>query len=203
MPRLHKYRDRNAHYVLTAVRGAVVTFQLTPDGERRLREAGVDMGQRFPRALLLDLYRTGDAFTHGSGVNLAAVAQSGQMELDFAQDPDPETAFPACDACGSLADLHLQITGEAGKLAGSVLCLACRLKPGAVVDTSIPITLLTRAVLLRLLALKPLASTGEAVGRLRALLEREFESKWAALRKQTTPRQGTLLDVPPRDGLGL
>jgi len=33
MPRLRKYRDRNASYVLTAIRGAVVTFQLTADGE--------------------------------------------------------------------------------------------------------------------------------------------------------------------------
>ena len=32
MPRLHKYRDRDACYVLTAIRGAVVTFQLTADG---------------------------------------------------------------------------------------------------------------------------------------------------------------------------
>lgn len=203
MPRLHRYRDRNAHYVLTAVRGAVVTFQLTPDGERRLREAGVDMGQQFPRALLLDLYRTGHAFTHGSGVNVAAAAQAGQMELDFAQDPDPETAFPTCDACGSMADLHLHITREGEALAAAVLCLACRLKPEAAVDTSLPVGLLTRSLLLRLLALKPTRTAGESVGRLQALLEREFESKWAALRNQSTPRQGTLLDVPPRGGLGL
>jgi hypothetical protein len=29
MPRLHKYRDRDACYILTAVRGAVVSFQFT------------------------------------------------------------------------------------------------------------------------------------------------------------------------------
>lgn len=40
MPRLHKYRDRNACYVLTAIRGAVVTYQLTSDGERKLTTAG-------------------------------------------------------------------------------------------------------------------------------------------------------------------
>ena len=32
MPRLHKHRDRDARYVLTAIRGAVVTFQLTAAG---------------------------------------------------------------------------------------------------------------------------------------------------------------------------
>jgi hypothetical protein len=36
MPRLHKYRDRNACYVLTAIRGAVVTFQLTAEGAKKL-----------------------------------------------------------------------------------------------------------------------------------------------------------------------
>ena len=36
MPRLHKYRDRDASFVLTAIRGAVVTFQLTTDGEKKL-----------------------------------------------------------------------------------------------------------------------------------------------------------------------
>jgi hypothetical protein len=44
---------------------------------------------------------------------------------------------------------------------------------------------------------KPTNRAGESVGRLQALLEREFESKWAALRKQTAPGQGKLLDVPP------
>src|SRR2546421_406723 len=41
MPRLHKYRERNACYVLTAIRGAVITYQLTPDGERKLAAAGI------------------------------------------------------------------------------------------------------------------------------------------------------------------
>ena len=61
MPRLHKYRDRNACYVLTAIRGAVVTFQLTAEGEKKLTAARIGPGEQFPRAILLDLYRTGDA----------------------------------------------------------------------------------------------------------------------------------------------
>jgi hypothetical protein len=31
MPRLHKYRERNVCYVLTAIRGNVITYQLTPE----------------------------------------------------------------------------------------------------------------------------------------------------------------------------
>ena len=60
MPRLHKYRDRDASFVLTAIRGAVVTFQLTTDGEKKLAAARIGPGEKFPRALLLDLYRRGD-----------------------------------------------------------------------------------------------------------------------------------------------
>lgn len=40
MPRLHNYRERCACYVLTAIRGAVITYQLTPDGERKVTAAG-------------------------------------------------------------------------------------------------------------------------------------------------------------------
>jgi hypothetical protein len=43
-PRLHKYRERNACHVLTAIRAAVMTYQLTPDGERKLTGAGIAPG---------------------------------------------------------------------------------------------------------------------------------------------------------------
>ena len=94
MPRLHKYRDRNACYVLTAIGGNVITYQLTPDGERKLTAAGIARGQQFQRALLLDLYRTGDAFTHGSGVDNPALAAAGQLVMDFANDPTPKRHSP-------------------------------------------------------------------------------------------------------------
>ena len=41
IPRLHKYRERNACYVLTAIRGAVISYQLTPNGERKLIAAAL------------------------------------------------------------------------------------------------------------------------------------------------------------------
>src|SRR5712671_6033424 len=137
MPRLHKYRERNACYVLTAIRGAVITYQLTPDGERKLAAAGITAGQQFHRALLLDLYRTGDAFTRGSGVDDPALAAAGQLEMDFANDPDPETAFPACDVCKSVNDLHLTLTGRAEDLIAQLQCAVCRALPAARPDTSI------------------------------------------------------------------
>ena len=57
MPRLHKYRNRNACYVLTAIGGKVITYQLTPEGEKKLTTARIGPGAQFERAILLDLYR--------------------------------------------------------------------------------------------------------------------------------------------------
>src|SRR6476469_4901310 len=101
MPRLHKYHQKDACYVLTSIGGAVVTFQLTPEGEHKLTDAGVMPGDKFPRGLLLDLYRFGDAYTGGGGVETSLPSARDQLEMDFENDPDSETAFPACDVCGS------------------------------------------------------------------------------------------------------
>ena len=203
MPCLHKYRNRNACYVLTAIRGAVVTYQLTPDGERKLTMAGIGIGELFPRGLLLDLYRTGDAFTRGSGVDEAALAGAGQMEMDFANDPEPETAFPACDICKSVDDLHLTLTGRPDNLVAQLQCPACRALPAARPDTSIPVSLLSRPILSRLFDMKPVARKGTNVTQFEELLRAEFESKWEAHRKQRGVSQTSLFTSGPSDGLKL
>lgn len=189
MPRLHKYRTRDACYVLTAIKGAVFTYQLTPEGERKLWQTGIAPGQVFPRALLLDLYRSGDAFTRGTGVGEAADA--GQLEMDFANDPEPESAFPACAGCQSLQDLNLVLAGTPDQLGARLLCPACRTKAAAV-DSSIPLPMLTMPMLRRLFTMKAVAEKDASVGRLEDLLQAEFASRWEALRKQQRPAQGSL-----------
>jgi len=201
MPRLHKYRNRNACYVLTAIRGAVVTYQLTPEGERKLTTAGIACGQQFHRALLLDLYRTGDAYTGGSGVDDPALA--GQMEMDFPNDPDPETAFPSCEICRSVNELHLTLTGGEGNLVAQLQCATCRALPAARPDTSIPVALLTRPMLSRLFQMKPVTRKAKNVTQFEELLWAEFESKWEALRKGRGVAQASLFDAGPSDGLKL
>ena len=203
MPRLHKYRDRNAYYVLTAIRGAVVTFQLTADGEKKLAAARIGPGEQFPRALLLDLYRTGDAFTGGSGAATLPLDSAGQLEMDFANDPDPETAFPACDVCRSVNDLYLIIAGNPDDLIAQLQCATCRALPGARPDTSIPLGLLSRPVLSRLFQLKSVAAKGSNVKQFEELLRAEFESKWEALRKRRGTSQKSLFPLGPSGGLNL
>ena len=200
MPRLHKYRNRNACYVLTAIGGSVITYQLTPEGEKKLATAGIACGQQFHRALLLDLYRSGDAYTGSSG---ADDPLASQMEMDFANDPDPETAFPVCDVCKSVNDLHLTLTGSAIDLVAQLQCAACRAVPAARPDTSIPVALVSRPILSRLFQMKPVTKKGKNVTQFEELLRTEFESKWEALSKRRGQAQKALFDPGPADGLNL
>jgi hypothetical protein len=200
MPRLLKYRNRNACYVLTAIGGEVITYRLTADGEKKLTVGGIAPGQQFERALLLDLYRSGDACTGGSGVDDPLVSQ---MEMDFANDPDPETAFPACDVCKSVNDLHLTIWGKPEDLVAQLQCAACRALPGDHSDTSIPVALLSRPLLSRLFQMKSLTAKGGYVKQFEELLRAEFESKWENLRKRRGVAQTSLFTTRTTDGLGL
>ncbi len=120
MPRFHLYQKRHGGYVLTSIGGAVITFQLTSEGLQKLKATGVQPEQQFPRGLLLDLYRTGDAYTGGSGVEEPTTESLNQLELDFAHDPDPETLFPSCEDCASVEDLHLSLLSAGAGLAAKL-----------------------------------------------------------------------------------
>jgi len=185
------------------IRGAVVTFQLTPEGEKKLTASGIACGQQFPRALLLDLYRTGDAYTGGSGLTNVALDTAGQLEMDFANDPDPESAFPACDICSSVTDLHLTVSGRKEDLIAQLRCATCRALPGPALDTNIPIALISRPILSRLVELKSVAAKSPGVKKFEDLLRSEFESKWEALRKRQGIAQKSLFNTKPPGELGL
>ena len=153
MPRLHQYHNRPGCYVLTSISGRVVTFQLRPEGERKLIAAGIGADQRFPRALLLDLYRSGDAYTYSTGVDEPTGASVNQMELDFTKDPVPETAFPSCEDCASVDDLHLSLVDGEGTLTAKLQCASCRDKSSANLNTCVPVPLLSRPLLTRLFSM--------------------------------------------------
>src|SRR4030067_1591680 len=127
MPVLHKYKEKDEHYILTSIKGNIVTFQLTAEGQKKLLSAGILPGKTFVRSLLLDLYRSGDAYTHGTGPGKGMVkVDPRQMELDFSHDPEPESMFPSCAGCSSMGDLHLveEIKGEEHR--AIILCADCR-----------------------------------------------------------------------------
>ena len=78
MPVLHKYKNKNEYYILTSIGSNIITFHLTPEGQNKILNAGIKPEQPFGRAILLDLYRSGEVFTFGSGPG--EIVDDRQME---------------------------------------------------------------------------------------------------------------------------
>ena len=191
MPVLHKYKNKKEYYILTSIGGNIITFHLTPEGENKILKAGITPEQPFGRALLLDLYRTGDVFTHGMGPG--EILDKRQMQLDFSNDPDSEKMFPTCANCSSLQDLHLVELIDKDHLT-SILCDKCRSKKIATFDTSIPLALVSRAILNRYTAMKGIEKLDASATAYKELLDAKFESKWDAYRKRKQ-EQVSLIDI--------
>lgn len=198
MPILHKHKDSNSYYVLTSIKGKVVSFQLTAEGYAHLQEAGIIPGKPFNRFLLLDLYRDGHAFTgHTKTKHLPK-----QGELDFTDDPEPETMFPSCSSCSSQEDLHfVEVVGH--KRSATILCKACRAKELSHIDASMPLPFVTRSVLKRLFEMKEINDIDKSVSSYRDLLNMEFSEKWKALAQSKKRKhvQEMLIDNTPSDRL--
>jgi len=200
MPVLHKYIDKKGYYVLTSIHKAMVTFQLTPKGEERLLSSGIRNKETFNRGLLLDLYRSGDAYTHGTGSGEEiSSADSRQLQFDFKNDPDPESLFPTCAHCSSPIGLHLVEIKEHGHTA-SILCIDCRLPKLKAIDTSIPLQLVNRSVLNHILEIKRIEKIDPSVAAFRELLDTQFQAKWDEIAKtklkKKSMRQERLFDQP-------
>ena len=58
MPVLHKYKEKDEHYILTSIKGNIVTFQLTAEGQKKLLSAGILPGETNVRRPLLDFFRS-------------------------------------------------------------------------------------------------------------------------------------------------
>jgi len=192
MPVLHKYKDRADYYILTKIQGDIITFQLTDEGQRRLQEAGISTGEKFPRALLLDLYRSGQAYTHGAE-SADFIDGYEQTILDLSNDPESEKMFPSCAICNSMNDLHFVEMKDDNHNA-SILCADCRSKKITTFDTSIPLTLVSRAILSRVMTMKEITKLDASIKAYKKLLDAEFESKWNEYRKRK-PEQEVLIEV--------
>ena len=199
MPRLRRYRNRDACYILTSISGAIVTFQLTNDGTEKLKRVGIEPDQQFPRGLLLGLIRTGDAFTGGNNAG-EPTAEHGQIALDLANDPDPETTLPVCGACRKAEDLHLVLFKQPTSLTAKLLCPVCRCRVTDI-DTSMPLSLVTLPVLRRLRELKDIVEKHESLNRYEELLLNESTLKWDEIKKQRAATQGHLFGIEGTDEL--
>ncbi|HSB05913.1 MAG TPA: hypothetical protein VLK23_12030, partial [Thermodesulfobacteriota bacterium] len=109
-------------------------------------------------------------------------------------DPEPESLFPLCAVCSSPDDLHLvEIKGNHHY--ASLLCADCRTNQREFIDTSIPLSLMTRTILKRLLEMKRIEKRDSSVLNFQSLLDAEFKNKWDALKKKKTTRQEKLFET--------
>lgn len=194
MPVLYEYKDKNGFYVLTSIAGNIITYQLNDDGFRRLSKAGIKTGNRFHRSLLFDLYRSGEAYTQNKGIRGDLFTHPVQLELDFSDDPEPETLLPSCSICQSQDDLHLvELIEKECSLA--ILCGTCRQGKQSLIDTSIPLPFVTRTLLKRFLHMRNIKRMDESVSTYQGLLNLEFSDKWKELaeKKARKPAQESLI----------
>ncbi len=195
MPVLHRYRKGNMYYVFTEIKGKIIAFRLTHDGEKKLKSAGIFPGKTFGRAVLLDLYRSGDAYTYGKGLDqVGEEIEPQQLQFDFAKDPEPESLFPLCSICSSPDDLHLvEIKGT--QHYASILCADCRTGQRGVIDSSIPLSLMTRTILKRLLEMKHIEKRDSSVLNYQTLMDAEFKNRWNGSSNKRKVKQEKLFET--------
>ena len=200
MPVLRKYLDRDGFYVITSIKGSVVTYQLSPDGAEKLRKAGINPGDKFSRFVLLDLYQSGDVFTGHSGTGeVVPYLHPGQGELDFANDPESESTLPACSVCSSPYSLNLvEVNGD--EHFATILCSECRSKTSGI-DVSIPLPLVSRKILSLFLTLKSIDKKDVSVLAFQELLDQDFSKRWEGLRRLKPVQEPLIPGADPQGSL--
>lgn len=203
MPVLHKYKDKEKYYVLTSISGKIVTFQLTNEGHDKLLKSGIKNEERFGRVLLFDLYRTGDAFTHGAGPGKLEGVDKRQLAFDFPDDPEPESIFPSCSVCNSINDLHFVEVKDKEHFAG-LYCSDCRKIRSSTINTSIPLPLINRGLLSRVLEMNNIRKTDKSLTEYREQLDAEFVNRWEEIAREKvsmqSKKQDQLFDFDDKQG---
>lgn len=178
MPVLHRYKDHSGYYSKAQIQQAVITYQLTAVGIERLLKAGVKDGDRYPRVLLLDLIRSGDAFTHGQGVAQRTI-DPNQVELAFDAEEDLFARLPKCEETGSALDLHLIVTDEAGgERRARLLNPEARQTFRAKTGLSIPLSLITLGMIKSLEDQNKLPQDQSTVEVIRKWLLEDLRNGW-------------------------
>ena len=196
MPVLHAYRSKEGHYALAGVKGKIVTYRLSVEGVQRLNESGIADDANFPWALLLELMRSGDAYTGSSGrsdEDLSGWTQPGFVFDIPHHEPTLTDPVPYC-FCGSLEGLHLvEIIKDK---AASILCEGCRMKRLSETNASVPLYLINTTVALdRVLERNQLAAD-QSIEAFRDLLNFKLAAKWEARAKARKDAKRPVAQIP-------
>ncbi len=179
------------------IKGVAVTFHLTPLGQKRLLDAGIQPGTKFPLALLADLARQGHAWTPPSTAEKTGLNWAQQFDFNLSGDESAEPLFVCCADCNGYDDLHLTASKSKRALAARVLCEHCRGKLLERFTLSVPLSLVTLPALSQMEAQGKLPMENPAVRLLRQWLTNDLSTEWEKFRKLTAQRQaGLRLDLP-------
>jgi len=67
MPKIHQYVDGRGHYIKSAFKGVITTYQVSPDGEAYLSKLRIRDGNSIDVEKLLWMQKKGYIYTEGSG----------------------------------------------------------------------------------------------------------------------------------------
>jgi len=180
------------HWAKAAIKGTTVTFHLTATGQKRLLDAGVIAGRKFPLALLADLARQGHAWTSRTTAQKTGIAWARQHEFNLEGDEAAERLFTSCTDCGGFDDLHLHAWEVDGQARCGVLCSACRLAASEGVVVSMPVGLVSLGGLASLEAQGKVRTGDAGVAQLRESLAADLSAFWEKYGRQKSRRQAEL-----------
>ncbi len=191
---LFQHPPKKGALALTKDQDRIVAYALTLTAIRKLREAGVRHGRKFPASILASLIRTGDAHSP------RLADHAGQITLWG--DDDTEQHLPRCEMTGTTADLHLVVYGEGLGTVVKLLSPEPRFVLQKVTKFSVPIWMLTTPHLDQLQATGVVPATAPAATTLRAWFRRNYDAAWAKLQSGAALQESFDLG-PPADELPL
>ena len=182
-------KPKGGYVAKAKIKGGVVTFHLTALGQKRLLDAGILPGTKFPLALLADLARQGHAWTTPTVAMRSGIHWAQQFDFNLSGDEAAEPWFASCAECGGYDDLHLAAWEVKRAGATQVLCRECRGRRTERFTLSVPLSLVTLAALGQLEAQGLLPAGNATSATLRQWLANDLSAEWEKFRKLQAPRQ--------------
>ena len=177
MPILYRMKTGPYYAKSTSADGAVLIYWITAEGVQMLESAGIRPEMRFEPDMLNRLICSARAFAQATR----------RDEKPKVPNPVPEKNPPSCEGCSSLDDLHLAVMRCGDRLA-LIQCADCRSKSLPSIDISIPLVIVTRAVLNQLTAMKKIKTMGASVRSYKKLLDNEHKTKMDERSKDPPPQ---------------